>query len=134
MRCFARFDTTCTIQKRVKIVHGEVLHILIYRIAQSITYGLSLRVHLKEFYGKWWRSHSSNFRTRAPKNENLNPIQDGLFRGCSRMGGGGGGQIGPPIPKIFHTYPTMMKLGTDIPCSQKIQKIYESRSTPFEFC
>ena len=130
MRCFARFDTTCTIQKRVKIVHGEVLHILIYRIAQSITYGLSLRVRLKEFYGKWWRSHSSNFRTRAPKNENLNPIQDGLFRGCSRMGGGK--KI--PLPKICHTYPTAMKLDTVIPYPKKIQKIYESRDKPLEFC
>ena len=58
----------------------------------------------------------------------------GFFGAAHGWGGEGGGQIGPPIPKIFHTYPTMMKLGTDIPCSQKIQKIYESRSTPFEFC
>ena len=61
---------------------------------------------------------------------NLNPIQDGLFRGCSRIRGA----KRAPLPKIFHTYPTMMKLGTDIPCSTKIQKIYESRDTHPEFC
>ena len=35
---------------------------------------------------------------------------------------------------ICHTYPTMMKLGTVIPYLKKIQKIYESRDTPLEFC
>ena len=39
-----------------------------------------------------------------------------------------------PLPKICHTYPTMMKLGTVIPYPKKIQKIYESRDTPLEFC
>ena len=53
----------------------------------------------------------------------LNPIQDGLFRGCP-----------PPLPKIRHTYPTMMKLGTAIPYVRKIQKIYKSRDTFLEFC
>ena len=33
-----------------------------------------------------------------------------------------------------HTYPTMMKLGTVISYLTKIQKIYESRDTPPEFC
>ena len=51
----------------------------------------------------------------------LNPIQDGLFRGCLRMEGA----KRPPVPKICHTYPTMMKLGTVIPCLKKIQKINE---------
>ena len=36
----------------------------------------------------------------------------------------------PPLPKICHTYSTMMKLGTIIPYPKKIQKIYESRDTP----
>ena len=36
--------------------------------------------------------------------------------------------------KICHTYPTMMKLGTGIPYLKKIQKLYESRDTPLEFC
>ena len=64
----------------------------------------------------------------------LNPIQDGLFLGCSRMGGGERGTKRPPLPKICHTYPTMMKLGTVIPYTKKIQKIYELRDTSLDFC
>ena len=41
--------------------------------------------------------------------------------------GGGGGR--PPLPKICHTYPTMIKLGTVIPYLKKLQKIYDSRDT-----
>ena len=61
----------------------------------------------------------------------FNPIQDGLFRGCSGIGGV---KKVPPLPKICHTYPTMMKLGAAIPYLKKIQKIYKSRVTPLEFC
>ena len=63
----------------------------------------------------------------------LNPIQDELFRGCSRMRGGGGAQK-DPLPKICQTYPAMFKLGAVIPYPKKIQKIYESRDTPLELC
>ena len=49
-----------------------------------------------------------------------------------------GGQKAPTpphlLPKISHTYPTMMKLGTVIPHLKKIQKIYESRDTPPDLC
>ena len=38
------------------------------------------------------------------------------------------------LPKICHTYPTMMKPSTVIPYLKKIQKIYQSRDTPPEFC
>ena len=38
------------------------------------------------------------------------------------------------FPKICHTYPTMMKLKTVIPYLMKIQKIYELRDAPVEFC
>ena len=61
----------------------------------------------------------------------LNPIQDGLFRGRSRIGGWA--KKAPPLPKICHTYPTMMKLDTVIPYVKKIQTIYVSRDTPLEF-
>ena len=37
----------------------------------------------------------------------FNLIQDGPFRGCSRMGGGEGA--------FWHTYPPMMKLSAVIP-------------------
>ena len=60
----------------------------------------------------------------------FNPIQDGHFRGCSRTAGA----KKAPLPKICHTYPTMMKLGTVIPYLKKIQKIYESRDAPSDFC
>ena len=55
----------------------------------------------------------------------INPIQDGLFRGCSWA---------PPLPKICHTYPTVMKLGKFMPYPKMIQKIYESRDTAIDFC
>ena len=54
----------------------------------------------------------------------INPIQDGHFRGCSRMGG-----KKAPLPKICHTYPTIMKLGTVIPYVKKIQKKYMNHVT-----
>ena len=48
----------------------------------------------------------------------------------------GGRQIAPPppLPKIYRTYPTRMKLGTVIPYLKKIKKINESRDTAPEFC
>ena len=48
-----------------------------------------------------------------------------------------GGRVGikrPPLPKICDTYLAIMKLGTVIPYLRRIQKIYESRDTPPEFC
>ena len=75
--------------------------------------------------------HSLERECKHLDSANFNPIHDGHFRGCSMMGGG---KKAPPLPKICHTYPTMMKLGTVIPYPKKIQKIYESRDTPLEFC
>ena len=60
-----------------------------------------------------------------PRKDVFNPIQHGPFRGCSRMGA-----KKTSLPRICHTYPTMMKLGTVTPYLKKIQKIYESRDTP----
>ena len=59
----------------------------------------------------------------------LHPIQDGPFRDCSWMG-----SKKAHLPKICHTHPIMMKLGTVIPYLMKIQKIYELGDTHFEFC
>ena len=47
---------------------------------------------------------------------------------------GWGGAKRPPLPKICHRHPTMMKLGTVIPYLKKIKKIYESHDAPPEFC
>ena len=57
----------------------------------------------------------------------LNPIQDGLFRGCSQMP-----QISlfGPLPKICHTYFTMMKLGTVIPYLTETQKYINHMTYP----
>ena len=49
-------------------------------------------------------------------------------------GWGVGGTKSPPLLKISHIYPTMMKLGTVIPYLKKIQKIYESPDTPLDLC
>ena len=60
----------------------------------------------------------------------------GHFWGCSRMTGGDGQTPPPPpaLPKISHTYPTMMKVGTVIPYLKKTQKIFGSRDTSPDFC
>ena len=47
---------------------------------------------------------------------------------------GWGGAFLAPFPKICHTYPTMMKLGTVIPYLKKFQKLYRSHDTPLGFC
>ena len=46
----------------------------------------------------------------------------------------GWGTFLTPLPRIRHTNPTMMKLGTVIPYLKKIQKMYKSRDTPLGFC
>ena len=61
-------------------------------------------------------------------------FRTGIFGAAHGWGGGGGGGAKSPLPKIFHTYPTMMKLGTVISYIKNIQKIYESRDTPPEYC
>ena len=71
------------------------------------------------------------FLTKEEKGICFNPIQDGPFWGCSRMGES---KTPFPLPKIYHTYPATMKLGKVIPYLKMIQKIYESRDTSLEFC
>ena len=56
----------------------------------------------------------------------------GFFRAAYGLGGGVVSLA--PLPKIRQTYPTMMKLGTVIPCLRKIQKMYKSRDASLEFC
>ena len=55
----------------------------------------------------------------------------GIFGAAHGWGWGVGGQ---KMPKICHTYPAMMKLGTVIPYLKKIQKLYDSRDTLRDFC
>ena len=56
------------------------------------------------------------------------------FFGAAYGWGGAGVAKRPSLPKIRHTYPTMMKLGTVIPYLKKIQELYESLDTPFQLC
>ena len=55
----------------------------------------------------------------------------GFFGAAHRWGEGV--QKGP-LPKTCHTYPAMTKLDTVIPYPKEIQKLYESRDTPCDFC
>ena len=48
-------------------------------------------------------------------------------------GWGGEAKSPPPLPKICHTYHTMINLGIVIPYLKKIQKIYESHDTHPDF-
>ena len=73
-----------------------------------------------------WLSVSNNFVGLE-----LNPIQNGRFWGCWWMGWGA---KKAPLPKICHTYPTVMKPRTVLPYVKNIQKIYEPRDTPCHFC
>ena len=54
-----------------------------------------------------------------------------IFGAAHESGGAGRGGKKILLPKIQDAYPTMMKLGTVIPYLKKIQKMYESRDTPF---
>ena len=57
----------------------------------------------------------------------VSSIQDGLFRGCSMMRGGGGGEgKEAPLSRICLTFPAIIKLGTIIPYVKKIFKIYNT--------
>ena len=49
-------------------------------------------------------------------------------------GWGGAKSSAPLLPKIFHTYPTRIKLGGILPYLRKTQKIYESPDALLEFC
>ena len=40
----------------------------------------------------------------------------------------------PPLFKICHTYPTLMKIGAVKPYLKKIQNLHKSRDTPLDLC
>ena len=54
----------------------------------------------------------------------------GIFRAAHAWGGA----KKKPLREICHIYPKIMKLDTVIPYIKKIQKVYESRDRPLEFC
>ena len=64
----------------------------------------------------------------------FSPIQHEHFRGCSCMRSWDGvGQKGP-FPKICHTYPQLMKLGSYTLPKENQKKIYELRDANLTFC
>ena len=115
-RCPIWFATCC------------IAHICITDMTSLISFLLILFYHWAAFVvyqQNWvnnttWNSLTSVF--------SVNHIQVGCFRGCSRIG-----MQRCPLPKIYHTYPTMMKLSTVILYLTKIQNIYKSRDTPIRF-
>ena len=71
-----------------------------------------------------------NFSARRPTDTRVfQPYPGWAFSGLLTDGRGG---KKAPLPKICHTYPTTIKLGTVIPYPRKIKKIYESRDTPLD--
>ena len=71
-----------------------------------------------------------SWRRLRPR-RNPHPIQDGLFRGCSQMRGVGGGAAKGPLPKICHTYRTMMKLGSYTLPKEDPKNIWITWHTPW---
>ena len=47
--------------------------------------------------------------------DSLTLFRMGFFRAGNGWEGGGGGGKKAPLPKICHTYPAIMKLGTVVP-------------------
>ena len=77
-------------------------------ISESVVFiDMIQTAHSKEFVYLNPRGNINLVHFRG--HDNFNPIQGGLFWGCSWMGGWG--QKGP-LPKICHTYPAIMKLGS----------------------
>ena len=75
-------------------------------------------------------SFTNIFHCRRMNIDSFNPIQDGLFWSCSRIGGG----KKVPLPKICHTYPTIMILGTVVPYLKEDKRnIWMTWHTP-AFC
>ena len=59
----------------------------------------------------------------------------GIFGTVHGLNGGEGLVIKKAtLPKICHTYPTIMKLGTVMPYLKNIKEVYESPDIPLEFC
>ena len=76
-----------------------------------------------------WLLHPVQVTVFPVFENNFDPIQDGLFPSCLWMGG-----KMSPLPKTCHINHTITKVDTVIFYLKKIQKVYESRDTPLEFC
>ena len=63
----------------------------------------------------------------------INPIQDGPFQ-AAHVGKEGDEKALPHVPKLCHTYATIMNLGKKVPFLKKIRNVYESRGIRLQFC
>ena len=63
----------------------------------------------------------------------LTPFRKDLLGSLHELGGRGGVAEIPSLPKMCYAYSTTMELGTAIPYIKKIQRIYESHDTHFNF-
>ena len=109
-------------------------HICMTDMTSLIPFRLIL-FHYRAAFVVYQQNQVNNTTWNSLKNIfSVNHIQVGSFWGCSRIG-----VQKCPLPKICHTYPTMMKLyarnfSTVIPYLTKIQNIYKSRDKPIKFC
>ena len=120
-----------------------------WNLYKANTIGSKKCVHFIEIFSKivWPQSKAIRYSSYCPSYRGFRFIEYLLYRdstvltllrmaffGAAHGRGRGEGGKKAPLPKICHTYPAVMKLGTVIPYPKKIQKIYESRDTPLEFC
>ena len=91
----------------------------IYILMTTIWQKYNTYINILNGYDQWKCDQRSRIFAFS-KVININPIQDGLFWGCSRMWGAGGKKV--PLPKICHTYPTIMKLGHSYTLSKEDPK------------
>ena len=120
-RCYVWFAICC------------IVHICMTDMTSLISFLLILFHYCAAFVvyqQNWVNSTTWNFLTNI---FSVNLVQIGSLRGCSRIGVQKCPRSTPP-PKIYHTYPKMMKLSTVIPYLTKIQNIYKSRDTTIKFC
>ena len=76
----------------------------------------------------------TSFLLKSSENRTKTVFDD--FRGTDGFGAvnGSEGWQKARLPKICHTYPTMMKLGSVTPYLKMVRKIYKSRDLPLGFC
>ena len=120
------FWTVRTLEFRIKWF-SIVVNVLISLFCLMIFFqldGVALRSCIHWKYKLFCKSYSCLRVFRS-----LTLFRMGLFGAAQ----GWGDQKVPPLHKICHSYPTMMKLGTLTPYLKKIEKIYKSRDTPLEF-
>ena len=104
------------------------------------TWSVTLRIQLflgctVSFDSKETELESSNQETSLSVGKNIETVLT-LFRTSffRLLTDGEGAKKTPHLPKICHTYPTMMKLGGNYTLPKEETKNYDPHDTPLEFC